>query len=211
MAQYIRKDHFYNKAKAEGYRSRAAYKLKELAARYKLFKPTARVLDLGCAPGGFIQVAVEMTGPDARIVGVDILAVTGFNPPAKVAILKGDGREPAVQQTLAAALGGAADVVLSDMAPNTTGDTFTDHVRSIELCDTAFEIARTQLAPGGHFLVKCFDGEEVRAYMDRLKAAFDSVTLTKPEATRKGSYELYIVAKNFRRPKPPAPEAQPVP
>ncbi len=206
MAQYVRKDHFYKKAKEEGYRSRAAYKLKELVTRYKLIRKGERVLDLGCAPGGFLQVAAEFTGDDGRIAGADLLAVTPLPQIKNLLILRGDCRDKSTQQKLFDFLGGPADCVMSDMAPNTTGIHVTDHAGSIALARTALDVASTMLRPGGRFVVKLFNGEDLNDYEALVKTLFDTVEITRPEATRKGSIELYLVARGRKTPKKADPK-----
>jgi 23S rRNA (uridine2552-2'-O)-methyltransferase len=186
-------DPYVRKAQAAGYRSRAAFKLVELDDRFRLLRKGARVLDLGAAPGGWTQVAVERAGP--AVVAVDILPI---EPIAGATVLRGDLTDPAVAEAAVAALGGKADVVLSDMAPNTTGHAATDHLRIMALAEVAMDVALQVLAPGGAFVCKVFQGGSERAMLDALKRRFASVRHAKPPASRKESAETYVVAQGFR-------------
>lgn len=203
MPTYERKDHFYQRAKAEGLRSRAAYKLEELDRRHRLLKRGARVLDLGCAPGGWAQVAARAVGARGRVVGIDRLPV----PPlglAQVCLLEGDLQAPDSLARLETALGGKADLVLSDMAPDTSGVGFQDHVRSVELVRLALATARRLLRPGGALLTKVFEGPDLQGLVAELRTAFGQVRRIRPEATRKGSRELYLLCEPHRPPGDPA-------
>jgi 23S rRNA (uridine2552-2'-O)-methyltransferase len=185
-------DPYVQAAQKAGWRSRAAYKLIELDERFHLIRPRARVLDLGAAPGGWTQVAVQRGA--GRVVGVDLLPM---DPVPGAEILLGDFTEPTMPARLAAALGGPADLVLSDMAPNTTGHHATDHVRIVALAEQACQFALTQLAPGGSLVAKVFQGGSERTILEPLKRHFSSVRHAKPPASRKDSSELYVVAKGF--------------
>ncbi|GIX08596.1 RlmE family RNA methyltransferase [Elioraea sp.] len=186
-------DPYVRAAQAAGYRSRAAFKLIELDDRFRLLRRGARVLDLGAAPGGWTQVAVERAGPD--VVAVDLLPI---EPIAGATVLRGDLTDPAVAEAAVAALGGKADVVLSDMAPNTTGHAATDHLRIMALAEVATDVALQVLAPGGAFVCKVFQGGSERAMLAALKRRFASVRHAKPPASRKESAETYVVAQGFR-------------
>lgn len=188
-------DPFVAKAKAEGYRSRAAYKLIELDEKYDLLKKGARVVDLGCAPGGWLQVAGKKAGADAVIVGIDYLempAVPGSD------FLQLDFLDETAPDKLKAALGGPADVVLSDMAAPTTGHRETDHLRIIGLAEAALDFAEDILAPGGSFVCKVFQGGTEGQLLARLKKVFETVKHAKPKASRQDSAETYVVAIGFR-------------
>jgi 23S rRNA (uridine2552-2'-O)-methyltransferase len=186
-------DPFAAQARAHGYRSRAAYKLTEIDDRFHLLKPGAKVLDLGLAPGGWTQVAIERrVGP---IVGVDLLPVEPL-PPAN--ILQMDFTDPACGPLLMERLGGAPDVVLSDMAPNTVGHRKTDHLRIVGLIEAAADFAVQVLKPGGAFVAKAFQGGETAAVIALLKQNFASVKTVKPKASRPESSELYLVATGFK-------------
>jgi 23S rRNA (uridine2552-2'-O)-methyltransferase len=186
-------DPFAAKARAHGYRSRAAYKLIEIDERLNLLKPGARVIDLGLAPGGWTQVALERGV--TSIAGVDLLPV-GPLPPAH--ILQMDFTDPACGPRLIELLGGAPDVVLSDMAPNTVGHRQTDHLRIVGLIEAAADFAVEVLKPGGVFVAKAFQGGETAEVIGKLKARFASVKTVKPKASRAESSEIYLVATGFK-------------
>lgn len=181
------------KARAHGYRSRAAYKLTDIADRFGLLLPGQRVIDLGAAPGGWTQVALERG--IHRIVGVDLLPVEPL-PPAE--ILEMDFTDPACGDLLVERLGGPPDLVISDMAPNTVGHRRTDHLRIVGLIDAAVDFAESVLAPGGAFVAKAFQGGEISEVLTRLKRSFTQVRNVKPPASRPDSSETYIVATGFR-------------
>jgi len=186
-------DPFAARARAHGYRSRAAYKLAEIDDRFRLLRPGARVVDLGMAPGGWTQVAIErgVTG----IAGVDLLPVAPL-PPAR--ILQMDFTDPAAGERLIDALGGPPDVVLSDMAPNTVGHRKTDHLRIVGLIEAALDFAVQVLKPGGAFVAKAFQGGETADVMGELKRHFREVRNVKPKASRAESSEVYLVATGFK-------------
>jgi 23S rRNA (uridine2552-2'-O)-methyltransferase len=186
-------DPYAAKARALGYRSRAAFKLSEIDDRLKVLKPGARVIDLGLAPGGWTQVAIERGVRD--IAGVDLLPVEPI-PPAH--ILQMDFNDPACGPRLIELLGGAPDVVLSDMAPNTVGHRKTDHLRIIGLVEAAAAFAVEVLKPGGCFVTKAFQGGETAELIAELKRSFAEVRNLKPKASRADSSEVYIVATGFR-------------
>ena len=186
-------DPYVRAAQAQGWRSRAAFKLMEMDDRFHLITKGARVLDLGAAPGGWMQVAVARgAGP---VVGLDLLAI---DPPAGAAFLQGDFQDPEMSRRLREMLGGAPDLILSDMAPNTTGHTATDHIRIVALADMALDFALAILAPGGGFVAKVLQGGSERELLNRMKRAFVQVRHSKPPASRKDSSELYVVAQGFR-------------
>jgi 23S rRNA (uridine2552-2'-O)-methyltransferase len=186
-------DPFVAEAKARGYRSRAAFKLAEIDDRFHLIRKGARVVDLGCAPGGWVQVALERGA--GAVVGVDLLPVEPL-PPA--VLFEMDFTDPACAPKLIEALGGPPDIVLSDMAPNTIGHKRTDHLRIIGLIEAAADFAVEVLRPGGAFVAKAFQGGETAGVLKLLKAHFDSVKHVKPKASRAESSELYLVATGFR-------------
>ena len=186
-------DPYVAAAKAQGFRSRAAFKLLELDERFHLLRPGARVVDLGAAPGGWTQVAVR--GKAGAVVALDLLAM---DPVQGAVVLQGDFLEPDAPARIEAALGGKADLVLSDMAPNTTGHAATDHLRIMALAEAALAFALEVLAEGGAFVAKVFQGGSERAMLEAMKAAFASVRHAKPPASRKESSELYVVAMGFR-------------
>lgn len=190
-------DPWVQRAQAEGYRARAAYKLLEIDARDRLLRPGAVVVDLGAAPGSWCQVAVKRCGPKARIFALDLLPMEAV---AGVDFLLGDFTEDAVLAALEARLGGAGvDVVLSDMAPNLSGVATVDQARSVHLCELALDFAQRHLEPGGQFLVKVFQGEGFMEYRRRMEAVFASVQVRKPKASRDRSAEVYLLGKGLRR------------
>jgi 23S rRNA (uridine2552-2'-O)-methyltransferase len=186
-------DPYVAAAKQQGWRSRAAFKLLELDDRFHLIRPGSLVVDLGAAPGGWSQVAVKRGA--ARVVGVDLLPV---DPVAGAVLVHGDFTDPDMPQRLADALGGKADLVLSDMAPNTTGHAATDHLRIMALAEAALMFALEVLAEGGGFVAKVFQGGAERQMLTQLKQHFASVRHAKPPSSRKESTELYVVATGFR-------------
>jgi 23S rRNA (uridine2552-2'-O)-methyltransferase len=183
-------------AKAQGWRSRAAFKLIELDEKFKFLKPGARVLDLGAAPGGWTQVALKHGA--SHVVGVDLLEI---QPIKGAVLLQGDFTDPGMPDRLRELLGGRATAVISDMAPNTIGHTATDHLRIMALAEMALDFALEVLEDGGVFVAKLFQGGAERTLLDTLKTHFAEVRHAKPPASRKESSELYVVAKGFRREK----------
>jgi 23S rRNA (uridine2552-2'-O)-methyltransferase len=192
-------DPYVRRAKAEGYASRAAFKLAEIDDRHSILRPGAPVVDLGAAPGGWSQVAAQRTASPAErphVVGIDLLDMA---PIAGVVLLKGDFLDAGAPARLVAALGGSRPgVVLSDMAAATTGHRRTDHLRTMALAEAALDFATATLAPGGHFLCKTFQGGTEGELLARMKRAFASVHHVKPPSSRGESVELYLLAKGFR-------------
>ena len=186
-------DPFVAEARARGYRSRAAFKLIEVDDRLHLIRRGARVIDLGCAPGGWLQV-LERRGA-GRVVGIDLLPVDPL-PPAT--IIQGDFTETGCGERLIELLVGPPDLILSDMAPNTMGHRQTDHLRIIALIEAAARVARDTLKPGGAFVAKSFQGGESAAVIAELKRDFAQVRTVKPKASRAESSEVYLVALGFR-------------
>jgi 23S rRNA (uridine2552-2'-O)-methyltransferase len=188
-------DPYVARAKREGYRSRAAFKLIEIDERFKLLKPGQRIVDLGAAPGGWSQVAAKIVGGSGRIVGIDLLEI---EPMTGVEFITLDFLDPKAPEILTDLLGGPADLVLSDMAANTTGHKQTDHLRIIGLAETAAEFAREILAPGGSYLAKVFQGGTEGTLLADLKRDFAAVRHVKPNASRADSSELYVLATGYR-------------
>lgn len=191
-------DPYVQRSKAEGFRSRAAYKLIEIDDRYHLLKPGMKVVDLGAAPGGWCQVAAARTKslPDQpNVVGIDYLEVDAV--PGAAILLK-DFLDEDAPARLIQALGGEPDVVLSDMAAPTTGHRRTDHLRTMHLCEVAADFAISVLKPGGHFLSKTFQGGTETELLDLLKPNFRTVNHVKPPASRDESVELYLLARDFK-------------
>lgn len=193
---YIPRDHYFKKAKQEGYRSRAAYKLLELQRRFHLLRPGDAVVDLGAAPGGWLQVAAGVVGPRGRVIGVDREPIQPFHRPNLI-LFEGDITAPETRAKIKEILGKNADCVLSDLSPKLSGIRDADTARCLELNRTALAVAVELLRPGGALLIKSFVSEDLRVLTDELKRHFSSVQRTKPEATRQGSSEFYFFAKGF--------------
>jgi 23S rRNA (uridine2552-2'-O)-methyltransferase len=191
-----RKDTYYDRAKAEGYRSRAAYKLLEIQRRYHVVHDGDHVVDLGCAPGAWLQVAADLVGPRGRVVGVDTAKVAPGSP--TVLCLQADVLNPATCERVIAALGRRPTVVLSDMAPKLTGIRPRDEARCAELVTAAVEFALATLAPEGRLVVKVLTGIDTARLVATVRQRFLACKLTRPEATRKGSTECYLVATGFQ-------------
>ena len=197
MARYERKDAFHQRAKREGYRSRAAYKLREIDRAHGLLPPGARVADLGCWPGGWLQVAAEAVGPGGRVVGVDLAAI---DPPlglANVFAFQGDFAEAPVLDEVLARLGGPAGVLLSDAAPKLSGVRASDRAREAALLEAVEAAVARLLAPDGALLVKLLDCPEAAGFVKRTRSHFASARELRPEASRKGSTERYLLARGY--------------
>ncbi|GEP08193.1 RlmE family RNA methyltransferase [Methylobacterium gnaphalii] len=188
-------DPYVARAKREGYRSRAAFKLIEIDERFNLLKPGQKIVDLGAAPGGWSQVAAKKIGAAGKIVGIDLLEI---EPMTGVEFIALDFLDPTAPGILTDLLGGPADFVMSDMAANTTGHKKTDHLRIIGLAEVAAEFAREILAPGGSYLAKVFQGGTEGDLLNDLKRDFTTVRHVKPNASRADSSELYVLATGFR-------------
>jgi 23S rRNA (uridine2552-2'-O)-methyltransferase len=186
-------DPYVQAAKAQGYRSRAAFKLVELDDKYRLITKNCRVVDLGAAPGGWSQIAIARGA--TTVIGIDLLPII---PVAGATFIEGDFTEEGMDERLKVLLGGPADLVLSDMAPNTTGHVATDHIRIMALADMALAFACEILVPGGAFVAKLFQGGAERDMLNTLKLRFRTVRHAKPPASRKDSKEMYVVATGFR-------------
>jgi 23S rRNA (uridine2552-2'-O)-methyltransferase len=190
------RDPFVRKAHAEGWRSRAIFKLSELQRVEKLMRPGDVVVDLGAAPGAWSQYAATVVGPTGRVVALDLLAMP---PLPGVEVLQGDFREEETLRALLAALGGArVDLVLSDLAPNMSGMRSVDQPRSMYLAELVLDFAGQVLREGGNMVVKLFQGEGFQEYINAVRARFESVRMRKPPASRSGNRETYLVARNFR-------------
>jgi 23S rRNA (uridine2552-2'-O)-methyltransferase len=188
-------DPYVARAKRDGFRSRAAYKLAEIDDKYHLLKEGSRVVDLGAAPGGWSEIALKRIGPKGRVIALDILE---FKPMTGVEFLKLDFLDNTAPDRLKEMLGGNADVVLSDMAANATGHRPTDHLRIMALAEAAVEFAGEVLAKGGSFLCKVLQGGTETVLLAELKRDFESVKHVKPPASRADSAELYLLARGFR-------------
>lgn len=194
---YRRKDSFYQRAKESGFRSRAAFKLIELARTEKLFRPGHRVVDLGAWPGGWVQIAAPAVGPRGRVVAVDLRPIPslGFD---NVVTIAGDVGTAEVQEQVWTACGGMADVLLSDLAPSLTGIRARDEAEASELLEIVLAYAARGLKPGGTLLTKLFMSGEFKRSTRAIEALFSQLRIIRPEATRKGSAELYALARGKR-------------
>ena len=189
-------DRYVRQARQEGYRSRAAYKLRELARQDRLIRPGMIVVDLGAVPGGWSQVAAELAGPQGRVLAVDILEM---QPLPGVEFIRGDFREDATLHALEAKLGTArVDLVLSDMAPNISGIGMVDQARSAHLAELALEFSLKWLKPEGNLLVKAFQGEAFGGLREQLRRHFRQVLTRKPQASRSRSAEMYLLARGLK-------------
>ena len=187
-------DPYVRKAKEKGYRSRAAFKLEELDEKIGLIKPDSLIVDLGCAPGGWVQIALKKGA--SKVVGIDLLAV---DPIPGADLIEFDFMDEAAPGKIKSLLGAEPDLVMSDLAANTTGHKQTDHLKTVALVEAAAEFAMETLRPGGHFVTKVFQGGAEKTLLDRLKRNFQRVQHAKPKSSRKGSPEIYLVALNLQR------------
>ncbi len=200
---YNRKDHYYKKAKEEGFASRAVYKLEQIQLKFRVIKKGDHVLDLGAAPGGWMQKACDWVGPAGLVAGIDLLPLKIQLKP-NMRFKQGDVKippgPPFSKGGEEGGEGAKVDVILSDMAPNTSGVAFKDAYLSFELCMMALDVAKKHLKPGGNFVAKIFQGEEVENFKKELRACFKKVEHYIPLATREGSKELYLVATGYKSP-----------
>lgn len=205
---YRPKDHYFKKAKQEGLRARSAFKVDEILKRYPFLKKGASVLDLGAAPGGFLQILADTVGPNGRVIGVDIVAIRPFSQQhVKTAVL--DVLADDFDAKLRELYDGPFDAVISDMAPKTSGIRTTDEARSLRLARKALEVAVTRGRPGSAFVAKLFMGGEFEEFRDEVRAGFEEVKLVRPEATRGASMEVYVIG--LRRKAASAPTSSPTP
>jgi 23S rRNA (uridine2552-2'-O)-methyltransferase len=193
---YNPQDRYYKKAKQEGYRSRAAYKLLELQHRYRLLRQGGAVVDLGAAPGGWLQVAAKIVGQKGKVIGVDLQPIKAFSE-RNIIVLEGDITSAQIQKKIKELIGGPVDCVLSDLAPKLSGIRDTDMARCLALNQTALGVAVELLGTGGALLIKSFISNDLHSFTAELKQYFSTVQRTKPEATRQGSSEFYFYAKGF--------------
>ena len=193
---YNPQDSYYKKAKQEGYRSRAAYKLLELQQRFRLMRPGDVVVDLGAAPGGWLQVAAKFVGQSGKVIGIDLQPIETLREP-NIIFFQGDITSPEISQKISEIVDGKVHCVLSDLAPRLSGIRDADAARCLELNRTALTVATALLRPGGSFLAKGFVNQELHTFTLELKQHFHSVQRTRPEATRQGSSEFYFFAKDF--------------
>src|ERR671911_950168 len=191
-----RRDQYRRLAKDQGYRARSAYKLLQINRSYNIIKKGDKVVDLGCAPGGWLQVAMKEVGSSGKVIGVDLKQVT---PVAGATILQGSIEDPNVLGKIAEILGCKADVVLSDMAPNVSGVWDIDHARQISLSTIALGFVQQVLRVGGSSVFKVFEGDMLREFKSELRKSFGKVLLNKPSASRQESSELYIICLDFKQ------------
>lgn len=187
-------DYYYKKAKKMEYRSRAAFKLKQIDDRFHILRKGARVVDLGAAPGGWLQVAREVVGPSGKVVGLDIQSI---EPIDDVIVIRGDIREDETVNELFSQIGGKVDVVLSDMSPHISGSYSMDHARSVELCHHGLVFASKVLKKRGCMVMKIFQGDLMQDFLAEVRKHFGEVRLHGPKASRSSSSEIYIIAKGF--------------
>ena len=190
-----KKDKYYRKAKREHYRSRAVYKLKQLDFKYDIIRPGDVIVDLGASPGGWSQVAVELGGPQSRIFAVDLDRMI---PIDGVTFIRGDIKDQKIVDKLLEMVPDGADVVISDMSPDISGNYSYDHARSIELCEHALAFASKVLRENGNFVCKMFSGDMSGGFVRKVKPSFSEVHLDHPKASRSSSSEVYVVALEFR-------------
>jgi 23S rRNA (uridine2552-2'-O)-methyltransferase len=189
-------DPYVKKSQQDGYRSRASYKLIEINDKDKLFKPAMRVVDLGAAPGGWSQVAAKLVGDHGTIVASDILEMA---PLPGVSFVQGDFTEQEVYEAILAEIGDKkADLVISDMAPNMSGNSSSDQPQAMYLVELALDMAAQVLRPGGNFLVKVFQGEGFEEYLKTMRVQFESVVTRKPDASRARSREVYLLGRQYK-------------
>lgn len=192
-----KRDYYYKKAKAENYRSRATYKLSQVAKKYRFIKRGDVVVDCGAAPGGWIQVTCKIVGKKGFVLGVDLKPIAPF-PQEYVKTVVADFTEPQVLQQILELLPRKADVVLSDASPNISGIWELDHARQIDLAQKAFEIALNILRPSGNFFVKVFEGDMLMRFVKEVGKYFDNVKMLKPKASRTKSSEMFVLATNLK-------------
>jgi len=200
--QKRKKDQYYRLAKVRGYRSRAAYKLLQASRTYQLIKPGDKMVDLGCHPGGWLQVSREIVGPEGIVLGLDLKPVEGFLY-SNVKTLAIDIKSPEIDRVITSALGGPADAVVSDLAPSIIGSWEVDHERQLDLAWTALAIAKKVLNYHGNVLIKLFQGPRLKNFEEEAGLLFDRSRLLKPKASRPESSEVYFVGLGFKLMWPP--------
>jgi 23S rRNA (uridine2552-2'-O)-methyltransferase len=196
-SSYNRKDHLYHKAKEEGYRSRAAYKLAELQAKHKLFKPSSKVLDLGAWPGGWLQVVAQNLNEKGLAVGIDLVQIEDLHHP-RIKLLQGDVQDPESINKACELAGGKFDLVLSDMSPKLTGIREADNQGALACAEAAINAAKLALNSGGNFVCKVFKSNEAEMFVKSLKPLFNKVERRELDTTRNTSNEFYAVALGFK-------------
>jgi 23S rRNA (uridine2552-2'-O)-methyltransferase len=192
-----KQEHFYREAKRVGYRARSAFKLQQIQQRFHIIPPHATVVDLGAAPGGWSQVARELVGDQGTVIAADL---SPMKPLDNVQCIQGDITQPETVSRLKQLIDAKkADVVLSDMSPDISGNYSVDQARSAYLCEYALDTASQILKPGGNFVCKIFEGEDTKEFLEKVKQRFSLVKTFSPEASRKSSSEIYIIAKMYKK------------
>jgi len=192
-----KREHFYKEAKRVGYRARSAFKLKQIQKKFRIIKKGDAVIDLGAAPGGWSQIARELVGEDGTVIGIDLLRV---EPIIGVTFLQGDmTKEPTLQKIMQISGDNKADILLSDMSPNISGNYSIDQARSIYLCEQALKATENLLKDGGHFVCKVFAGEDTGKFIQEVHQKFKAVKCYSPPASRKSSSEIYVVARSYHK------------
>lgn len=194
---YQPKDRFFREAKAQGLRARSAFKIDEIARRFRIFEKGQTVIDLGAAPGGFLQILLDEVGPKGTVIGVDLVPIRPLNRP-NVKTVVADVLDPGFDALLTSLHDGRFDVVVSDLAPKTTGIKDTDEARSLALAGKALDLAVTRGRPGTHFVAKLFMGRDFEAFRGDVRTHFGEVKVVRPEATRGASMEIYLVGLSRR-------------
>lgn len=190
-----KREHFYKEAKKKGFRARSAFKLLQIQKKFKVIKKGDFVVDLGAAPGGWSQVVRDLVGPDGKVIGIDLLNI---EPLDGVVFLKGDMTKEEILLTILNVVGNhKADVILSDMSPNISGNYSIDQARSVFLCEKAFDTTKILLRPRGFFVCKIFEGEDFKDFLKKVESTFKVVKQYTPVASRKSSSEVYIIGKYF--------------
>jgi len=194
---YNPRDYYFHKAKAENYAARSAFKLEEIDQRFKIIRPGQQVLDLGAAPGSWSQYAARKIGERGKVLGIDLQKITIKLP--NVTFIQADLRDSALESIMGAqGFQPPFDLVLSDMAPKTSGIRITDQARSLELCEIALSAACRFLRPGGAFVVKLFHSDDFEEFRSKMRAAFEKVEVLRPKSTRKESKEIFLIGKGFQ-------------
>lgn len=197
MGQYIRKDALYNRAKEEGYASRAAYKLIELNKNYRILKPGFKVLDLGCWPGGWLKIASEAVGPAGLVIGVDLQAVEETFP-QNVKVITADVREKETLNTALALASSRFDLILSDMSPKLSGIPEADRAQAVALAELAIFVASQALVPQGQIVIKVFKSPDTDAFVKSNRPLFNKLLRVELDSTRKTSNEFYLIGQGFK-------------
>ena len=192
-----KKDPYYKKSKEQEYRSRASFKLSQLDKKYKIIKKGTAVLDLGNAPGGWSQVALEKVGEEGIVLGVDLQKIKPF-PEKNFHFIRGDFTLPEVQEKIIDIIDGKADTIISDASPKLSGIKDVDHLRSIDLANSVIDIADNILEPNGNLLIKVFQGEEYKNLLENIRKKFKMLKTTKPASSRKKSSEMYVIGLKYR-------------